>query len=103
MTTSSGDGLSSLPSPLARLLAFSAILAAGACGAIIGWNVVKLQVTGDASTAAAVGALIGGVGFAAGVAVVSVLALRAMAEWKATDRVDFDPRPTHPDRRSQRR
>ena len=102
MSVPPADGLSSLPSPLARLSAFAAILVAGACGALIGWKVVKLQSTGDSTTAAAVGAFIGGVGFAAGVAVVAVLALRAMAEWKATNQMDFDPKPTVAERRPKR-
>lgn len=74
--------LSALPSPLARALAFAAIVVAGSCGAVIGWAFVDLQCTGDCATPSGIGALVGGVGAAAGVAVVAVLTLRAMAEWR---------------------
>ena len=74
--------LSALPSPLARGLAFGAIVLAGLCGALIGWAFVDLQCTGDCGTASGIGAIVGGVFSASGVAVVAVLTLRAMSEWK---------------------
>ena len=74
--------LSALPSPTARALAFLAIILAGLCGALIGWSFVDLQCDGDCTTPGGIGAIIGGVGAAVGVAVVAVLTLRAMAEWK---------------------
>ena len=74
--------LSALPSPLARGVAFAAIVVAGVCGALIGWSFVDLQCTGDCSTPSGIGAIVGGVIAAAGVAVVAVLTLRAMGEWK---------------------
>jgi len=74
--------MSALPSPRARALAFVAIVVAGLCGALIGWSFVDLQCTGDCSTPGGIGAVVGGVLAAAGVAVVAVLTLRAMAEWK---------------------
>ena len=74
--------LSALPSPLARGLAFTAIIVAGLCGALIGWAFVDLQCEGECTTPAGIGAVVGGVGAAVGVAVVAVLTLRAMAEWK---------------------
>ena len=74
--------LSALPSPFARGVAFAAILVAGACGALIGWSFVDLQCEGDCSTPGGIGALVGGVSAALGVAVVAVLTLRAMGEWK---------------------
>lgn len=74
--------LSALPSPLARGLAFGAIVLAGLCGALIGWAFIDLQCTGDCSTASGIGAIVGGLISAAGVAVVAVLTLRAMGEWK---------------------
>ncbi|HET9442785.1 MAG TPA: hypothetical protein VFO65_05640 [Acidimicrobiales bacterium] len=87
MPAPSGDGaperpLSALPSPRARALAFAAIMVAGLCGTLIGWGFVDLQCTGRCATAEGVGAVVGGLGAAAGVAVVAVLTLRAMAEWK---------------------
>ncbi len=73
---------SALPPVGARVLAFAGILLGGACGALIGWAVVDVQCTGDCSTARAVGAFVGGAVAALGVAVVAVLALRAMGEWR---------------------
>lgn len=74
-----------LPSPLARALAFAAILIAGLCGGLIGYAITDLQISGDAGVAAGIGAVVGAVGAATGVAVVSVLALRAMTEWRSIE------------------
>lgn len=90
-----------LPSVTARLLAFLAIVIAGACGGLIGWSVTDLQCGNDddpriareagtdpdegeegCTTWAAGGAGVGAVTFAGGTAIVSVLVLRAMAEWR---------------------
>ena len=73
--------LSALPSVQARLLAFFAILIAGTAGALIGYSFVKLQCHGDCAVPEGIGAIVGGVGAALGVAVVAVLVLRAMGEW----------------------
>lgn len=74
--------LSALPSPAARALAFASIIVAGLCGALIGWAFVDLQCTGDCTTPSGIGAIVGGASAAVGVAVVAVLTLRAMGEWK---------------------
>jgi hypothetical protein len=74
--------LSALPSPAARLAAFIAICVAGAAGALIGYGFVDLQCSGACGNATAVGAAIGAVVAAAGTAVVAVLVLRAMGEWR---------------------
>lgn len=74
--------LSALPSVRARVLAFCAIVVAGICGALIGASFVALQCTGDCVTPSGIGALVGAVVAAGGVAVVAVLTLRAMAEWR---------------------
>ena len=74
--------LSALPSPLARGMAFAAIVVGGLCGALIGWAFVDVQCTGSCAGATGAGAVVGGVGAAVGVAVVAVLTLRAMGEWK---------------------
>lgn len=81
--------LSALPSPAARALAFVSILVAGLAGGLIGWAFVDLQ--GGSSALAALGALVFAVGAAAGVAVVSVLVLRAMGEWRQLG--DDEPGP----------
>jgi hypothetical protein len=70
------------PPRAARLLAFAAILVAGACGGLIGAAVADLQCTGDCGTPTALGALAGAIAAALGVAVVAVLVLRAMGEWR---------------------
>jgi hypothetical protein len=78
-----GSGVeSALPSSGARILAFAAIVVAGVCGGLIGWAVTDLQCTGDCGTLTGIGALVGAVIGAGGVAIVAVLVLRAMAEWR---------------------
>lgn len=73
---------SALPSTGARLLAFSAILVAGMCGGLIGYAVIDLQCEGDCTTVSGLGGLFGAAAFAIGVGIVSILALRAMGEWR---------------------
>ena len=105
-----------LPSVVARGLAFIAILLGGLCGWLIGYAITDLQcgtpeaaieldedgqpVAGAAiperdpddaagcRTLAAVGGLVGAAIGAGGVAVVSVLVLRAMAEWRRELEID---------------
>jgi hypothetical protein len=74
--------LSALPSVRARGLAFAAIVVAGLCGGTIGYAFVGLQCQGSCRTPKGLGAVIGGALAAAGVAVVAVLTLRAMGEWR---------------------
>ncbi|HZQ29057.1 MAG TPA: hypothetical protein VFA94_15275 [Acidimicrobiales bacterium] len=74
--------LSALPSVRARILAFVAILAAGIAGGLIGYSFVKLQCHGSCATPSGIGGLVGAVFGAGGVAIVSVLTLRAMGEWR---------------------
>lgn len=105
-----------LPSVAARALAFIAIILGGLCGGLIGYAITDLQcgtpeaavqldadgrpVDGAAvperdpddaagcRTLAAVGGLVGAAVGAGGVAVVSVLVLRAMAEWRKELEID---------------
>jgi hypothetical protein len=73
----------SLPSRGARVLAFVAILVGGLCGGLIGYGFTDLQCGDDECTGLAGGmGLLGAVVGAVGVGVVSVLALRAMGEWR---------------------
>jgi hypothetical protein len=74
--------LSALPSVRARVLAFAAIVVAGAAGGLIGWSFVHVSCDGSCTTPATLGALGGAVLAAGGVAVVAVLTLRAMGEWR---------------------
>jgi hypothetical protein len=71
-----------LPSVGSRVLAFAVILLAGAAGGFIGYSFVDLQCEGDCTVGTGAGVIIGAVVAAAGVAVVTVLTLRAMGEWK---------------------
>ena len=75
--------LSALPSPRARALAFAAIVLAGVCGGLIGASLVNLQCQGDCVTPSGIGAVLGALSAAGGVAVVAVLVLRAMGEWRS--------------------
>lgn len=74
--------LSAIPPVAARVVAFVVILLGGVAGALIGYALVDLQCEGDCSTAKGIGLLVGAVACAAGMAVVAVLALRAMGEWR---------------------
>jgi hypothetical protein len=85
-----------LPSTLARVLAFVAILVAGFCGGVIGYAFVDLQ-TEDNAVAVGVGTLVGAVGCAVGVAVVATLALRAMGEWRTIQHQQTERRNGHSD------
>jgi hypothetical protein len=73
---------SAVPPVGARVLAFVAILVAGACGGIIGSAIADLQCTGDCTVPTGLAGVVGAVLAALGVAVVAVLVLRAMGEWQ---------------------
>jgi len=72
--------LSALPSPLARVLGFAAIVLGGFAGGVIGWAFVAIQ--SDNEVWRALGAAIGAIAAAAGTAVIAVLVFRAMGEWR---------------------
>jgi hypothetical protein len=74
--------LSALPSRLARALAFVAILVGGAAGGLIGYALVDVQCEGSCDTPRALGAGVGAVLAAVGTAIVAILVLRAMGEWR---------------------
>jgi hypothetical protein len=74
---------SALPPTRARAAAFAAILLAGLCGLLIGRALADIQCEGDCSLATGLAGVAGGVMAAGGVAVVAVLVLRAMSEWRA--------------------
>ncbi len=74
--------LSALPSTLARALAFAGILLGGLAGGFIGYALVDIQCEGSCAVPTGIGILVGAVGCAIGMAVVGVLALRAMGEWR---------------------
>ncbi len=83
-----------LPSVRARVLAFCSIVLAGISGALIGWGIVDVECRGNCAVPEGIGMLTGGVITAAGVAVVAVLVLRAMGEWR---RIQLDAREREPD------
>jgi hypothetical protein len=80
------EGLSALPSTFARGVAFASIMLAGALGAVLGYGIGKVFDRKGSSLYLGVSALIGALIVASGVAVVAVLVLRAMGEWRALDR-----------------
>jgi hypothetical protein len=84
---------SALPSIGARVIAFVAIVVAGVCGGLIGFALVDIQCEGSCTSSAGLGALAGAAFGALGVAVVAVLALRAMGEWKTIQQRD-QPEPS---------
>ncbi len=73
---------SALPSVTARVLAFLAIIVGGVAGGFIGYAFIDLQVSDGSSVWVGLGALVGGVAAAIGTAVVVILTLRAMGEWR---------------------
>jgi hypothetical protein len=82
----------SLPSRGARLLAFVAILVGGLCGGLIGYGFADLQWGDDDATLVGAIGLLGAAVGAVGVGIVSVLALRAMGEWRTIQSRDERPR-----------
>jgi hypothetical protein len=82
---SSGEQLSALPSPLARAIAFVAILLGGAAGGLIGYTLVRLQCHGHCDLQKGLGAFFGSVLAAVGMSIVAVLVLRATGEWRQLD------------------
>ena len=74
--------LSALPSVLARIVAFIAILLAGLAGALIGFSLVDLQCLGSCDLPNSIGLVLGSVVGALGMGIVAVLVLRAVGEWR---------------------
>ena len=74
--------LSALPSGTARVLAFLAVLLTGLAGGLIGYALVDVQCDGSCATPLGIGTLVGSVTFAGGSAVIAVLVLRAVGEWR---------------------
>ncbi|MGH9034924.1 MAG: hypothetical protein ACRD0O_04105 [Acidimicrobiia bacterium] len=66
----------------ALVAAFLAVVVGGLSGALIGYGLVNIDCQGDCGTPKGIGAVVGGVFGALGVAVVAVLVLRAFAEWR---------------------
>lgn len=77
----SGPG-SALPPLGARILAFASVLVAGIFGGLIGYAVVDIATEGDRPILSGLVGLASAVVAAIGVAIVAVLTMRAMGEWK---------------------
>lgn len=84
--------LSALPSARARALAFAAILVAGVCGGLIGASLVNIQCRDNCATPSGIAAVFGAAVCAGGVAIVSVLVLRAMGEWRTINQEQLQGR-----------
>ena len=74
--------LSALPSPLARFVAFISILCGGLAGGVIGFALVDIQAEGESDVMRGLGILSGSVISAGGTAIIAVLVLRAVGEWR---------------------
>ena len=77
---------SSVPSVKARVMAIVAITISGLCGGLVGYAVTDLQCDNGSETLAAAVGLGSALLAAGGVSVVVNLALKAMSEWKTTER-----------------
>jgi hypothetical protein len=76
------ESLSALPSVGIRVAAFVSILVAGLAGGFIGYSLIELQCEGDCGLATGLGLLVGAVVAALGMAIVAVLVMRAIGEWR---------------------
>lgn len=80
-----GRPLSALPSVGVRIGAFVAICLSGLAGALIGYSLIALQCEGDCSVPLGLGILVGAVIAAGGMAIVAVLVMRALGEWREVE------------------
>lgn len=76
------ESLSALPSRVARIMAFIAILIGGAAGGLIGYALADVQSDDAGNIAHGIGILLGSIFSAGGTAIVAVLVLRALGEWR---------------------
>ena len=74
--------LSALPSVGVRIAAFASIVLAGLAGGLIGYSLVELQCDGDCGLPLGLGILAGAIVAAGGMAIVAVLVMRALGEWR---------------------
>lgn len=74
--------LSALPSTTARAMAFISILVGGVAGGLIGYGLVDVQCDGDCGLPLGLGIFLGSIISAGGTAIVAVLVLRALGEWR---------------------
>ena len=74
--------LSALPSVGVRVAAFVAILVSGLAGGLIGYSLIDLQCEGSCAVPIGIGLLVGALTASIGMAVVAVLVMRALGEWR---------------------
>jgi hypothetical protein len=77
--------LSALPTVGVRIGAFVAICLSGLAGGLIGYSLIRLQCEGDCGVPLGIGILIGAVVTAGGMAIVAVLVMRALGEWREVE------------------
>lgn len=77
--------LSALPSVGIRVGAFVAILLSGLAGGIIGYSLAAIQCDGSCGLQKGIGVLIGALMAAGGMAIVAVLVMRAVGEWREVE------------------
>lgn len=70
-----------LPSVIARVIAFSAIVISAVCGGLVGYAISVLECSRGCVGPSLAGAAIGALAAAAGVAAIAALVLRSMSEW----------------------
>jgi hypothetical protein len=68
-----------------RVGAFVAILFSGLAGGLIGYSLIALQCEGNCAVAKGIGLLVGSVVAAGGMAIVAVLVMRAVGEWREVE------------------
>ncbi|WP_420450467.1 hypothetical protein [Ilumatobacter sp.] len=87
--------LSALPPVGVRVGAFVAIALGGLAGALIGSSLIRIQCDGECGVPIGIGLLVGALVAAGGMAVVAVLVMRALGEWRETtdrERAGHGPR-----------
>jgi hypothetical protein len=77
--------LSALPGVGVRIAGFVAILLSGLAGGLIGYSLVDLQCEGDCAAPKGIGLSVTAVIAASGMAIVAVLVMRALGEWRETN------------------
>lgn len=74
--------LSALPPRMARVVAFVAILVAGALGGALGYAITDAFCADECTVGKGLGLFSGSVITASGIAIMAVISLRAMGEWR---------------------
>lgn len=71
-----------MPSSVARAIAFVSILLGGLAGGLVGYALVSVECEGSCGLPLGIGILVGATIAAGGTAIVAVLVLRALGEWR---------------------